>query len=249
MNFRILYLYPDIMDLYGDNGNIKILKYRLLKRNIKSIVDTYTIGDKIPNFRNYDLIFMGGGPDNEQQIISSDLLKFKNEITKAYDEKVFFLLICGGYQLFGKYYQDSNDEKIEGLNILDYYTIASNDKRKRCIGNLIIETKLNNTKIKILGFENHGGQTYDVKDPFGKVIYGNGNIFNDKFEGVFKENLIGTYSHGPILSKNPELADYIIEYGLKRKEEKEVTLKKLDDSFELKAREIMFKRLIKKETE
>lgn len=102
---KILYLYPDILELYGDFGNIQVLRYRLEKRGFKVIVDSYKIGDTPPNFCDYDLVFAGGGADQEQSILSKDLLKNKDNIKKAIDEGVFFLLICGAYQLFGKYYK------------------------------------------------------------------------------------------------------------------------------------------------
>ena len=152
---KILYLYPDILELYGDFGNIQVLRYRLEKRGFKAIIESYSIGDVTPDFSNYDLVFAGGGADQEQSILAKDLIKYKESIKKAIDEGVFFLLICGAYQLFGKYYKGVEGDIIPGLEIFDYYTEAINDRRKRCIGNIIIETSLNNKKTKIIGFENH----------------------------------------------------------------------------------------------
>ena len=102
---KILYLYPDLLELYGDYGNIQVLKYRMEKRNIKCIIDRYSINDNRPNFSEYDIIFAGGGADNEQSILANDLTKYKDEIKEAVKNGVFFLLICGAYQLFGKYYK------------------------------------------------------------------------------------------------------------------------------------------------
>ena len=246
MELKILCLYPNIMDLYGDNGNIEILKYRCSKRNIDVYVDSYTINEEEPNFEDYDLVFLGGGSDKEQRIVAKDLIKYKDKIKTSIKEGVFYLLICGGFQLFGKYYKDSENNILDGLNIFDYYTEASTDKTKRCIGNIIIESNINDEQIKIVGFENHGGQTYDIDNPFGKVLYGNGNTFENEYEGIFDNNVIGTYLHGPLLSKNPKLADYIIKYCLDRKYKKNTKLKELDDTFELKAKEEILNRFLTK---
>lgn len=130
---KILYLYPDMLELYGDYGNIQVLKYRLLKRGFSCIVDKYCIGDEKPNFKDYDLIFAGGGADNEQSILSEDLIKYKDEIKEAEKQGVFFLLICGAYQLFGKYYKGVDGNIIPGLEIFAYYTEAIADRKQRCI--------------------------------------------------------------------------------------------------------------------
>lgn len=244
MDLNILCLYPNMMDLYGDNGNIEILKYRAKKRNINIHVDTYTVNDEEPNFYEYDLIFLGGGSDKEQKVVSKDIIKYKKQIERSINQGIFFLLICGGFQLFGKYYKDSENNIIEGLNIFDYYTESSTNKKERCIGNIVIESEINNQKLELLGFENHGGQTYDITSPFGKVIYGNGNTFKNEYEGFMIENVIGTYLHGPLLSKNPELADYILKYCLERKYNKKINLKKLDDNFENIAKKEMLDKLL-----
>ena len=241
---KILYLYPDMLELYGDFGNIQVLKYRLEKRGFKAIIDTYSIGSPTPDFTNYDLVFAGGGADNEQSILSKDLIQYKENIRKAIDNGVFFLLICGAYQLFGKYYKGVEGNIIPGLEIFDYYTEAINDRKKRCIGNIVIEATLNGKNTKIIGFENHGGQTFDISSPFGKVLFGNGNKFGDNQEGFFLKNVIATYLHGPLLSKNPDLADYILHYCLKRKYNEDFELTKLDDTFENKCREQLLDRFL-----
>ena len=246
---EILYLYPDILELYGDYGNIQVLKYRIEKRGIKCNITPYSIGDNIPNFTKYDLVFAGGGADQEQAILAQDLIRLKDNIKEAIDNGVFFLLICGAYQLFGKYYKDVDGNMIPGLNIFEYYTEANPDRKQRCIGNIIIDTKINNKITKVIGFENHGGQTYNIKNPFGEVVVGNGNKFNDSKEGFFISNVIATYLHGPLLSKNPELADYIIKYSLDRKYKTDITLKKLNDDFEEKCRNQLIDRFIKEKSE
>ena len=234
---KILYLYPDMLELYGDYGNIQVLKYRLEKRGFNCIVDRYSIGDKKPDFKSYDIIFAGGGADNEQSILSEDLIQYKEELKDAENEGVFFLLICGAYQLFGKYYKGVEGNIIPGLEIFPYYTEAIEDRKKRCIGNIVINAVLDNKETKVIGFENHGGQTYDIPSPFGKVLYGNGNKFGDTEEGFFKSNVIATYLHGPLLSKNPDVTDYIIKYCLDRKYNDNIDLEPLNDEFENLCRE------------
>ena len=241
---KILYLYPDMLELYGDYGNIQVLRYRLEKRGFQCIVDKYSIGDEMPNFKNYDIIFAGGGADNEQSILSEDLIKYKDELKEAENEGVFFLLICGAYQLFGKYYKGVEGNIIPGLEIFPYYTEAIADRKKRCIGNIVLDVNLNGKETKVIGFENHGGQTYDVPTSFGKVLFGNGNKFGDTEEGFYKKNVIATYLHGPLLSKNPELTDYIIKYCLDRKYDENITLEPLNDEFENLCRKQLLDRFL-----
>ena len=244
---KILYLYPDILELYGDFGNIQVLKYRIEKRGYKAIIDQYSIGDEAPDFSSYDLVFAGGGADNEQSILSEDLIKYKENIKKALDSGVFFLLICGAYQLFGKYYKGVEGNIIPCLEIFDYYTEAINDRKKRCIGNIVLEVTLDDKKTKVIGFENHGGQTYDISTPFGNVLFGNGNKFQDTHEGFFRKNVIATYLHGPLLSKNPELCDYIIKHCLERKYNEDIIWQDLDDSFETLCREQLLNTFLNKQ--
>lgn len=254
-SIKILYLYPDMLELYGDYGNIQVLKYRIESRGYKAIIDRYSIGDGAPNFNDYDIVFAGGGADNEQSILAKDLVKYKENIKEAVNNGVFFLLICGAYQLFGKYYKGVEGNIIPGLEVFDYYTVANPDRKKRCIGNIVIDANLrssnndtdsseSNTKTKVIGFENHGGQTFDISNSFGNVLFGNGNKFGDSEEGFFKDNVIATYLHGPLLSKNPELCDYIIKYCLNRKYNENITLESLNDEFENLCREQLLNRFL-----
>ena len=254
-SIKILYLYPDMLELYGDYGNIQVLKYRIESRGYKAIIDRYSIGDATPDFNNYDIVFAGGGADNEQSILAEDLVKYKENIKEAVNNGVFFLLICGAYQLFGKYYKGVEGNIIPGLEVFDYYTVANPDRKKRCIGNIVIDANLrssnndtdsteSNIKTKVIGFENHGGQTFDISNSFGNVLFGNGNKFGDAEEGFFNNNVIATYLHGPLLSKNPELCDYIIKYCFDRKYNENITLESLNDEFENLCREQLLNRFL-----
>lgn len=240
MNVKILWMYHDLMDLYGDKGNAEVLRRRLEKRGIEVTVDTCTIGED-KNIDDYDLFFLGGGADKEQNLIFQDLLNRKASIQKAMDNNTAFLLICGGYQLFGQYYKDQDGNVVEGLKFFDYYTIAG-DRDSRCIGNIAIETTIDGKTCKVVGFENHGGQTKNVKTPFGKVLSGHGNENKSTYEGFMNEQVLATYMHGPLLPKNPDIADAIIKRALKKRYG-EVTLEPLDDTIEYKAQQVMLQRL------
>ena len=240
MKLKILWMYHDLMDLYGDKGNIETLRYRASKRGINVIVDTCTLQEE-RNIEDYDIFFLGGGADKEQTLVYKDLLERKKSILKAKESGTAFLLICGGYQLFGQYYLDQDGQKIDGLGIYDYYT-ESSDRDHRCIGNIVVETNIHDKKVTVVGFENHGGQTKEVSNPFGKVLVGHGNTFDSGFEGYMDTQTIATYMHGPLLPKNPDIADEVILRGLKRRYTLDY-LEPLQDSLEHAAHDAMLKRL------
>lgn len=243
MKLVVGHMYPDLLNLYGDIGNIIALKkrceWRKIEIEIKSITLAYT-----ENFTDIDLLFLGGGSDREQKIVSDDLKNKKGRnLRTAIEDGLTVLAICGGYQLLGEYYQTLSGNKLEGLGILKAWTIAGN---KRMIGNIVIDTNIANKHFKIIGFENHSGKTFLEKiDPLGNVIIGNGNNGEDKTEGCIYKNVFGTYLHGPVLPKNPEFADILIETALKRRYGK-VELTLLDDSLEQQAKQSLMKRFVKK---
>lgn len=242
-SLKLLHMYPNVLDLYGDGGNVEVLKYRCKKRGIELIVTPHYLDTPdTADFSQQDIIYLGGGADYEQQLLAQDLLSCKDKIAAAHKNGVFMLMICGGYQLMGQYYKDSNGEKIPGLGLFSYYTQASRNKRDRCIGNIVIDTQICDGDYKVIGFENHGGQTANVATPFGKVLHGNGNVRGGEFEGYVEENVIATYLHGPLLSKNPKLADHIISYCMKRKGES-AELAPLNDKLEEACRKQLLKRL------
>ena len=243
---KILHMYADLLDLYGDSGNMEVLKYRCKMRGIGCEVEKYAIGDEMPDFSAYDCIYIGGGADLEQQQISADLQNCREGIASAYTSGTFLFLICGGYQLMGQYYRDADGNDIKGLGLFDYYTIAPQSRKMRCIGNVAVRTNITGTPVEVVGFENHGGQTHGVKTPFGEVLCGNGNCSGGTHEGYCEKNVIATYFHGPMLSKNPEISDYIISYCLNRGADTHTPLAALDDSLEKKCRQVMLDRLLNK---
>lgn len=240
MKLKICWLYHDLMDLYGDKGNIQVLKTRCAKRGIECIVDTCTLHEH-KTLSDYDLLFIGGGADREQGLLVNDLLERRQELEQAMASHTFILLICGGYQLFGQYYLDGDGKQIEGLKFFDYYTQAAS-RKDRCIGNIAIEATLDGERFTVVGFENHGGQTMGVTQPFGKVLKGHGNTYQGAYEGFYNSQVLGTYMHGPLLPKNPEIADFIIRKAL-AKRYGEVVLEPLNDRLEQKAKEVILKRL------
>ncbi len=241
---KVLHMYADMLDLYGDSGNMEILEYRCKMRGIDFQREKYSAGNDMPDLSSYDLIYIGGGADLEQQHISADLMRCREEMIKAYKSGSFLFLICGGYQLMGKYYRDADGNKIPGLGLFDYYTVAPDSRRMRCIGNIVIRTNIAEEPVNVVGFENHGGQTHNVKTPLGEVLCGSGNRSGGKTEGYFEKNVIATYLHGPMLSKNPEIADYMIKYCLKHSGAEE-ELTPINDALEKKCRSVMLKRLLK----
>lgn len=236
LKLNVCHLYPDIMDTYGDTGNIVAIKNRCNKRKIDVDVKNISIGD---NFKQdeYDLIFFGGGQDKGQEIVTQDLAKKAESIKKSIENGVVLLSICGGYQLLQKYFETKDGKKLEGVGIFDAYTKGSDD---RMIQNLLIEINPNldvgGKSKNLIGFENHSGKTYlsNTTQPLGKVIKGAGNNGQDKTEGAVYKNAFGCYLHGSLLPKNPHFADFLIGKALERRYGK-IKLKNLDDEIEWQA--------------
>jgi len=238
MELNICHLYPDLLNVYGDVGNILILKHRAEERGIKVNIINSSLNDKFDS-ENTDILFFGGGQDFEQSIVSDDLKNIKKtDLQKYIENEKVVIAICGGYQLLGNYYMAPNGEKIEGLGILDIYTEAG---EKRFIGNTVIyNEEFNETYV---GFENHSGRTYiNNLKPLGKCLHGYGNNGEDGYEGCIYKNTYCTYFHGSLLAKNPELADKFLKIALTKKYG-EVNLSPLDDELEIKAKNTMIKKL------
>lgn len=225
---NIIHLYPDLLNLYGDRGNIACMEKRLEWRGIKANVRQCTNKDSDIDLTGADIIFVGGGSDREQEIVCSRLLKKKDELKAYVNSGGLLVAVCGGYQLLGKYYKTAST-KIEGLDILDIYTDSSDT---RLISNVVLEC--DKFDMPIVGFENHAGRTYlgEGVTPLGKVLFGNGNTGDSGYEGVIYKNVIATYLHGPLLPKNPQLCDYILERALERKYPDFEGLEPLDDGLE-----------------
>lgn len=243
---NICHLYPDLLNLYGDRGNIISLKKRAEWRGIKVNIHNITLGDAfVPE--KYDIVFLGGGQDYEQEIIQDDVLRKKgNEIRNALESNKVFLCICGGYQLLGKYYKTWDGKEIQFLGALNLWTIGS---KKRMIGNIVFECDFLKSETcdgKVVGFENHSGRTYlgPEVQPLGKIIKGNGNNGEDHFEGAIYKNVFCSYSHGSLLPKNPAFTDHLITLALKQKYREFVSLSRLNDDFEELAHNSMIKRLV-----
>lgn len=227
MKLTILHLYPDLLNLYGDRGNIECLKKRLIWRGIDAEVRTYTCDDSGFSLKDVDIVFIGGGSDREQKIVCNRLLEHKDELQSFVEDGGSLVAVCGGYQLLGKYYK-LEDETIPGLEILDIYTEQG---KKRLISNIVLESEFIDQKI--VGFENHGGRTYiGSHKPLGKVLFGNGNADNAGAEGVVYKNVVATYLHGPLFPKNPKLCDFVLTNALKHKYPDFTELAPLDDELE-----------------
>ena len=235
-SLTIGWLYPDLMITYGDRGNIIVLQKRCEWRGIKVDILNLNEGFDEKLLDDINILFMGGAQDTQQEIVSKDFTSNKiAALKRKFEYGTPGLYVCGAYQFLGKYYKEANGTKINGIGILDLFTESPRERKERLIGNIAIKTFDGNV---VVGFENHGGRTYLGKDmkPFAEVVKGFGNNGKDKTEGAIYKNSIGTYLHGPILPKNPEIADWLIEKALERKYKKEIKLKKLDDSLSQKAK-------------
>lgn len=232
MKLKILHLYPKEMNLYADHGNILALTKRCEWRGIKTEVIEYEPGDKIPD--DIDIIFGGGGQDSGQEIIAKDLPKIAPKLKKLIENGTPTLVICGLYQLFGNFFETAEGKSLEGARILNLTTKAGPN---RLIGNIVIDSS---DFGEVVGYENHSGLTNlgEGLNPFGTVISGHGNNGEDQTEGARYQNCIGTYLHGPLLPKNPAVADFLIREALSRQAKKPIELKPLDDSLELYAHKV-----------
>lgn len=210
---RVCALYPSRMNIYADRGNMILLQKRCAARQIGFELTSIEHGDTI-NPSDHDLFYIGGGQDRDQEQIASDMRRHKRDALNAAatDGKVI-LAVCGGYQLLGEYYEAPHG-KIEGLAMVDLRTVS--EPGPRLIGNVLIEIKINGARRRLAGFENHGGRTYlgECEQPLGSVIKGFGNNGIDGFEGVRKNNVFGTYLHGPLLPKNAWFADHLTALAL-----------------------------------
>ena len=239
---RICHLYPDLLNLYGDRGNILCMRRRLEWRGIDAEVTEVTVGQQA-DFTQFDLFFIGGGQDFEQEVLLSDLKAGKgSEIKAAIADGKTFLTICGGYQMLGEYYKTWDGVQLDFIGAIGVHTIGA---KERMIGNYMFRTTPESGDTVVVGFENHSGKTYlsEQVAPLGMMLSGNGNNGEDKTEGARYKNVFGTYSHGSLLPKNPVLCDFILQTALNHRYDGAEPLAPLDDTLELNAHRYMQERL------
>jgi len=235
---RVAHLYPRLMNIYGDRGNIMCLRHRSRARGITFELTELGAGDRL-DADAYDLLFAGGAQDREQRGVAHDLLATKAPALRdAVEQGAVLLAVCGAYQLFGRFYRDASGEELPGAGIFDLHTEHPGDGVKRCIGNIVCEWQSPHGAQTVVGFENHGGRTYlgPGAQPFARVRSGSGNNGRDGTEGAIYRNAIGTYVHGSLLPKNPQLADHVIATALQRRYAA-FELAPIDDGAERRAHE------------
>ena len=225
-NLKVCHLYGNLLNTYGDNGNLLILDYYAKQLGINFDVEIVSIYEDF-NEDNYDFIFFGGGQDFEQVIVSKDIQSKKQALTNYIENDGVMLAICGGFQLLGEYYIGANGEKIHGIHALPHYTLSQ--ENNRFIGDIEIYNK--EFDETYYGFENHNGMTFlgEDEEPLGVVRKGHGNNNKDDSEGDINKNVIGSYFHGPLLARNKNLALRILNLAMKNKYNKEFTLQDLTD--------------------
>jgi CobQ-like glutamine amidotransferase family enzyme len=226
---RLGHLYPSLMNIYGDRGNIVCLTRRCRLRGIDLEVVPLEVGDKL-TAKGTDLLFMGGAQDREQWLVAEDLAKTKAGLRDMVEDGVVFLGVCGGYQLSGHFYRGLDGAEMRGARVFDLYTLHPGPNAKRLIGNLAADWQGGT----LAGFENHGGRTYlgGSTQPLAKVTRGFGNDGKSGYEGARYKNAFGSYLHGPLLPKNPDFADHLIALALERRYG-DGTLDRIDDALEL----------------
>ncbi|MEA4926836.1 MAG: glutamine amidotransferase [Syntrophomonadaceae bacterium] len=239
--YTIAHMYPDLMNLYGDRGNLICLQQRMHWYGLEGEIKSIHLQDKL-DFNEIDMLFMGGGSDREQGLVYHDLIQKSDQLLEQINHGLPVLCICGAYQLLGAYYKSHEGKTMDGLGFFPFYTVG---RPGRLIGNILIESEINGQRTTIVGFENHGGRTYfnDEKlQSLGKVVKGYGNNGEDRMEGMLYQNLIGTYLHGPLLPKNPELADFFIRAMTFRRGEQ--LTRRLDDTIEQIAHAQVIKKIM-----
>ena len=231
------HLYPDLLNLYGDRGNIACLMQRCIWRGIEAETIEFELNDTI-DFSKLDIVLLGGGSYREQMIVCKKLKEIQQDFKNYVEDNGVVIAVCGGYQLLGNYYK-TEEGMIEGLELVDMYTEQGEG---RLIDNIVLQSDL--VEMPVVGFENHGGRTFiNGNKPFGKVLYGSGNDGQSGYEGVVYKNVIGTYLHGPLLPKNPQVCDWLIARALERKYGA-ADLAPLDDSQEKEANQYIYHRFV-----
>lgn len=230
----VLQLYPNEMNIYGDRGNVLTVMRRLQWHGYTPALAYHHPGKPLP--KDVDIILGGGGQDSGQEKVQDDLLRIGSSLHKLADQDTPMLMVCGLYQLFGRFFRTHDGSEIKGISMFDMETLAG---PTRLIGNTVLSTPYG----QVVGYENHSGQTLldDGQEAFGTIVKGEGNNTKDKTEGAIYKSVIGTYLHGSLLPKNPDLADALIEKAvIRRYGEFEGNV--IDDAFARTAHQIASKR-------
>jgi lipid II isoglutaminyl synthase (glutamine-hydrolysing) len=235
------HLYPEYLNIYADRGNMAVLERRADWRGIGFDYRTIGLGEDA-NPDEYDLYYVGGGQDREQALVAPDLATKGESLREAVDGGAAFLAVCGGYQLLGRFYRDRSGAELPGIGLLPHHTVAG---ERRMIGDVLLECELEpGHRRPLAGFENHAGRTYldEGAEPLGRVVAGFGNNGEDGVEGSRVGNALGTYLHGPLLPRNPWLADWLIGKALARRLGDAPDLEPLPDDFESSAQRVSAER-------
>jgi lipid II isoglutaminyl synthase (glutamine-hydrolysing) len=235
------HLYPDYLNIYADRGNMAVLERRAAWRGIRFDYRTIGLGEHVrPG--EHDLYYVGGGQDREQALVASDLEAKGPPIVEAVAGGAAFLAVCGGYQLLGRFYRDRSGAELPGIGLFPHHTVAG---ERRMIGDVLLECELDpGDRRTLAGFENHAGRTYldEGAEALGRVVAGFGNNGEDAFEGCRVDGAVGTYLHGPLLPRNPWLADWLLARALARKTGEPPELEALPDDFETSAQRVSAER-------
>lgn len=235
---KIGHLFSDLLNMFGDAGNIASLVKRMEWRGYSADVVSFKESDDI-SFEGLDIVILGGGGEKDEAKALEILRKKRNELSAFVENGGVLLALCGGFKMLGNFFETKN-ERVTGLEILDMDTSFG----ERFIGNVVCETEIDGKMVKIAGFENHGARTkLNGIEPFFKVLSGNGNNGKDKTEGAVYKNVFGTYLHGPLLPKNPVISDMILKTALEKKYGEKVVLLPLDDKLENEALEYVIEKL------
>ena len=237
MRVVVGHLYPDYLNIYADRGNMAVLERRAAWRGIEFEYRTIGMGEPVSP-GEHDLYYIGGGQDREQALVAEDLQQKGQALAEAVANGAAFLAVCGGYQLLGRYYRDRSGAELPGIGLLPHHTVAG---ERRMIGDVLLECELEPGERRTLaGFENHAGRTYldEGAEPLGQVVAGFGNNGEDGLEGARVGGAIGTYLHGPLLPRNPWLADWLLARALARSLGETPQLEPLTDDFESRAQRV-----------
>jgi lipid II isoglutaminyl synthase (glutamine-hydrolysing) len=234
---RVGHFYPEYLNIYADRGNIAVFQHRAARRGFELSVEPVSVGDEL-RAGEHDLLYIGGGQDREQELIAPDLTARGEAIRDAVAEGAALLAVCGGYQLLGRFYRERSGVELPGAGLFPLHTVAG---ERRMIGDCLIECELEpGARRTLAGFENHAGITRLDEDaePLGRVVAGFGNDGESGFEGVRLAAAVGTYLHGPLLPRNPWLADWLLARALEHRLGETVDLAPLDDELEHEAHDV-----------